>query len=479
MNDVLLQGGGEACRRAERAFYDRLNASRMGELLDGGVLLAFSGGADSLLLFHLLRAYTQKRGIPFAAAHIHHGLRGEEAERDAAFCRRVAEEAGVPFFLERVDTPAYLRAEGHGGGEEAAARDLRYRALSKILSENPTYAVCTTAHHATDNLETVLFHLLRGSGLRGMCGIPPVRLPYLRPLLSLSRADILAALDELGLSYVTDTTNADTDYDRNYIRAALLPTLFRLCPSPEEAVTRMTENLREEWEALEGEVDAFFADFVREGAAPRRELAKRPRALRARVYLRLFTAAGGREMPARCHITALHSLLEGGRVSGKCDFPDNLQAVADRYTLRFQPKVAEEPPCYEIPLSLGRNPLPGGGELWLVESPTPEFEKDLVNIYNLSIQAKLPSVKMVGRLTARSRRTGDAYRTGNMTRRVRRLLSSLHLSDQARAAWPLICDEAGILWVPCFGVRDTADEAEGIHQTTLTIYYAIKGEKTV
>lgn len=479
MNDILLQGGGEACRRAERAFYDRLAANRMDALLSRGVLLAFSGGADSLLLFHLLRAYTQKRGIPFAAAHIHHGLRGEEAERDAAFCRRVAEEAGVPFFLERVDTPAYLRAEGHGMGEEAAARELRYAELSRILSENPIYAVCATAHHATDNLETVLFHLLRGSGLRGMCGIPPVRLPYLRPLLSLSRADILAALGELGLSYVTDATNADTDYDRNYIRATLLPALSRLSASPEEAATRMTENLREEWEALEGEVDAFFATHVREGVAPRRELAALPRALRVRVYLRLFSAAGGRGMPARAHITALHALLEGGRVSGKCDFPDNLQAILDRHTLRFGPKAGEEPTGYEIPLALGRNLLPGGGELWLVEAPTPEFEKDLVNIYNLSIQAKLSSAKMVGKLTARSRRTGDAYRTGGMTRRVRRLLSSLHLSDQVRAAWPVLCDEVGILWVPCFGPRDAADGADDMKKSTLTVYYAIKGEKTV
>lgn len=471
---LLLPKGGEACRRAEQAFLSRLAADGMAPHLAGGVLLALSGGADSRLLLALLSAYCHAHSIPLAVAHIHHGLRGEAADRDADFCRTVAEGEGIPFFLVCVDTPAYLRGEGRGMGEEAAARHLRYAALEDLLSVHPEYAVCATAHTATDNLETVLFHLMRGSGLRGLCGIPPVRLPYLRPLLSLGRADIEAALDELGLSYVTDATNADTAYDRNYIRAEILPRLARLSPSPEQAITRLTSNLREEEEALAGEVDAFFDIHVSGNGADREALAALPRALRARVYLRMYEQAGGRAMPARCHITALHSLLEGGRVSCSCEFPDAKQAHLDRYTLSFRESRREH--CdYEITLCEGRNPLPYGGEIWLVRSPEPSFEKDLTNIYNLSIQAKVPSVKMVGKPSARSRLTGDAYRTGNMTRRVRRLLSSLHLGDEVRDAWPVITDGNGILWVPGFGLRDGA-RAEQNDPNSFALYYVTKGE---
>ena len=249
MREELLAGG-EACRRAEDAFFRCIREHRMEPLLARGVLLALSGGADSVLLFHLLNAYTKNREIPFAACHVHHGIRGEEAERDAAFCEQLAAEHGVPFFLAREDAPAYLAKEGHGKGMEYAAREVRYAALSRVMTENAAYVVCATAHNATDHLETLLLHMRRGSGLRGMCGIPPVRMPFVRPLLLLSKRDVLAALGELGASYVTDSTNESTAYDRNYLRAEVLPRLSHLTPDPEAAAARLSQNLREEESAI-------------------------------------------------------------------------------------------------------------------------------------------------------------------------------------------------------------------------------------
>ncbi len=464
--------GGEAARHAEEAFLAFLHEERMEERLREGVLLAFSGGGDSVLLFHLLAAYTKAQGIPFAVAHIHHGLRGEEADRDAAFCAALAEETGVPFFLVRVDVPAYLTGEGRGMGTEAAARKLRYEALDRLLAENPTYAVCATAHHATDNLETVLLHLVRGSGLRGMAGIPPVRGAYIRPLLSLSRGEIEAALTECGFSYVTDSTNDSTDYDRNYIRREILPLLSHLRPDPERAVTRLSANLREELALGEALADAFFADHVRNGRASREAFLALPSALRARVITRLAREGGAAADPERVHMAALSLLLAGEGITGSMDLPGNAILVYDKDGFSVHPRTAIQKISYCVKLSMGENMLPhDAGVIFLLEEADPAFRKELMNVYNLFIQARIPFAKINQELFARTLCDGDSYRSGGMTRRVRRQLSSLHLSPALRRGYPLLCDAAGVLWVPGFPPRDVEKNTENENSRAIYAYF--------
>ena len=130
----MLPFGSDACRRAERAFLSCIEENGMTPLLARGVLLALSSGADSTLLFHLLRAYTKKNNIPFAALHVHHGIRAEEADRDADFARALCAREQVPFFLLHVDVPAYLAGEGHGKSREEGARILRYSAIEHFLA---------------------------------------------------------------------------------------------------------------------------------------------------------------------------------------------------------------------------------------------------------------------------------------------------------------------------------------------------------
>ena len=463
MREQLLAGG-EACRRAEKAFLQCVQDNQMEPLLSRGVLLALSGGADSVLLFHLLRAYTEKRRIPFAACHVHHGIRGEEAERDAAFAASLAKENGIPFFLSREDAPAFLSGNGHGKGLEYAAREVRYAALSRIMTENPTYGVCATAHNATDNLETLLLHMLRGSGLRGMCGIPPVRLPFLRPLLLLSKQDVLAALSELSFSYVTDSTNESTVYDRNYLRAEILPRLSRLTPDPERAAARLSANLREEEAALAAMASDFISLHVRENTAPRAALA----ALVPAVFYRVLShmCRDAKELPERLHVCELHTLLASDTAVGQYTLPGGATLSFDRKEVTVFSQ-GDEDLSYEIPLSMGQNILPfGAGEIWIFEGRNEEFEKRQSNVYNLFIQAKLDSATIMGRLIARTRHEGDAYVYGGMTRRVRRLMTDSKMPHSLRRVLPILSDEEGIVWVPGFGVRDEKKGDEG-----LSVYY--------
>lgn len=459
MTAALLPRGGDASLRAEEAFFTCIDENGMTPLLQRGVLLAFSGGADSVLLFRLLAAYTNEKSIPFAAVHVHHGIRGEEADRDADFCRRMAEGEGVPFFLLRVDVPAYLAGEGRGKSREEGARILRYEAIERLMTTQEAYGVLATAHHATDNLETVLFQMMRGTGLSGIAGIPPVRDNCVRPLLYLARRDIILALAEQGLSYVTDTTNTDLTLDRNYIREEILPRLTRLRPDPEAAITRLTQNLRAELSLRDEALDRFFEDHVRDAVADRAALLSLAPALRRRAAIRLYRESGGEGMPTKTQLDAIFAREGGRKKTRRYDLSGGMRAIFEEDAFYIIPRSADAPcprASYDFPLEMGCNPIgeEGEGALWLFPERSVAFENANKNIYNLFIQADLSSATMGGKLSARSRRAGDAYRTGGMTRVVRRLFSSAHLPRALRSLLPVVYDDAGILWVPGFGVRD-------------------------
>ena len=172
------------------------------------VLAALSGGADSVALTLLLSSLAERTGFTLCAAHVHHGIRGEEADRDAAFCASFCEERGIPFRLLRGDAPKLAR-ERHAGMEEAA-RTLRYQLLEEAADAFQADWIAT-AHTADDQLETVLLNLTRGAATRGFSGIPAVNGRILRPILPLERTDTERIAALMNAAYVTDSTNASAD----------------------------------------------------------------------------------------------------------------------------------------------------------------------------------------------------------------------------------------------------------------------------
>ena len=192
------------------------------------VLVALSGGADSVALLRALQALA----YPVRAFHLNHCLRGAESDRDEAFCRALCAGLGVPLTVERIDVAA---ARAAGEGIEAAARRIRYARLTAAAQG----AKIATAHTADDNLETMLFHLVRGTGPKGLAGIPPVRGQVIRPLLGVTRAAVEAYLHALGQDYVTDSTNADDAYTRNRIRHEVVPVLRQINPAVSGAAARL------------------------------------------------------------------------------------------------------------------------------------------------------------------------------------------------------------------------------------------------
>lgn len=212
------------------------------------VICAVSGGADSVCMLHVLLSLRNTLGITVEAAHFNHQLRGEESDRDEAFVRTLCAELGVVLHVDNGDVRARA-AKTHESVEEAA-RALRYAFFSSLPG------LIATAHTQDDNLETVLLNLTRGTGLAGLCGIPPRRERFIRPMLAVSRAEIEAYLAQNGLSHVTDSTNFLPDARRNRLRQSVIPLLKAENPSLCETAFRMCRLLEADEAQLSAQAEA-------------------------------------------------------------------------------------------------------------------------------------------------------------------------------------------------------------------------------
>ena len=228
-------------------------------------LVALSGGADSVALLLLLKEH----GFNVHAAHCNFHLRGDESDRDEAFCMELCQRLGVELHRAHFNTHEY--AELHKVSIEMAARELRYRWFEQLRQDIGAAGICV-AHHRDDSVETVLLNLIRGTGLRGLTGIKPrseqvmtcsqkpqgqLKLMVLRPLLGVSRAEIEAFLTEKGQKYVTDSTNLEADVLRNKVRLQVLPLLRELNPAVSENIQRTADNLGEAQEVLDAVVGKY------------------------------------------------------------------------------------------------------------------------------------------------------------------------------------------------------------------------------
>ena len=193
-------------------------------MIEAGSLVAVgvSGGADSVCLLHILQRLSDKIPFKILAVHVDHGVRAESAE-DAAYVERLCQELGIPFYLQKVDMNGCAAEQGLS--LEEAGRQLRYAAFEEVLRQQKSTEVCkiAVAHNANDRAETMLFHLFRGSGMKGLSSIQPVRGLVIRPLLCLERAEIERYLAEQNLTFCQDSTNEEDKYTRNKIRHHILP----------------------------------------------------------------------------------------------------------------------------------------------------------------------------------------------------------------------------------------------------------------
>lgn len=425
---------------------------------NASVLLAFSGGADSMALLHLLAEDAKQKGFSLTLAHVNHGIRGEEALRDRDFCRAQAERYGLEICILDADVPALAAQSGRGLEEEARA--LRYAYFESLMQEK-NIPVLVTAHHADDQLETVLFHLARGCALRGLCGIPPVR-PFgdgflVRPFLEAPRTAILQLIKDEGLSFVSDSTNEDVTYARNKLRREVVPALEELFSNPQERVAAMTAALREDQDALLSMANAFLEDQSGEDLSVKDLLALHPAVAKRGIVEWIRQRTGISVQSAQ--LLSLWELLTSRKAQAEVTLGKGVCAVIerDRLSLKDGEETEAEPFC--IPVCLGETVLPASGIRILVKK-----EDERTKVHNLStthaINYRVPSVIMK-RACWRSREAGDVILVGGMHRKLRKLYNAKGIPTSLRERLPLLCDGDEILLAPMIGVKDGIACQEG------------------
>lgn len=304
------------------------------------VLCAVSGGADSMALLHWLRG---QEGITLHAAHFDHQLRGEDSAADAAFVRDWCHRWGIPFHLGEGDVRSFARSEGLT--LEEGARKLRYAFLEETARSLGDKTRIATAHTADDNAETLVLNLVRGTGLRGLCGIPPVRaagpsgpdgIQLVRPLLTTTRTQILAYLEENKIDHREDATNFDEIYARNRVRRRVMPLLRELNPRAAERMGETARQLRELDQALDGQAEDALSHLRVEGnraTLSRQVLEGVPEPARARFLQGLLDRLGaGRKDFGAVHLKAVLELKPGGHL----DLPAGVGVDLRRGTFTFE-----------------------------------------------------------------------------------------------------------------------------------------------
>ena len=389
------------------------------ELVQPGeeVVCAVSGGADSVALLFALYLLKEKLQIRLSAAHFNHHLRGAESDQDQAF---------VEEFCSRYDIPLYkggAAVETGPKGLEAAARDARYGYLKTLPGR------IATAHTADDNAETVLMHLIRGTGLKGLGGIAPKSGKLIRPMLTGTRQEVLAFLQEWNLPHVEDQSNHTDQFLRNRRRHHVMPLLNRENPRLAENVSAMAMQLRQEEHYLSRQVELTDRVSVLREMDP---------ALRNRA-LESFLRQQGVKEPQREQIQLLKCLVFSNNPSARGAFPGRV-TIGREYDRLIRLPQEEAPETTE--LALGSQKLPQ----WKLEIHVSQAQ-------SLEQGKTVFTVQPEGKIVVRSRLPGDRIRLPGGSKTLKKLFIDEKIPAWERPFLPVLADEKGVLAVVGIGVN--------------------------
>lgn len=438
---------------------------------DSPILVGFSGGADSRLLLHLLVEYSKKNGTPIYAAHLNHGIRGAEADRDEQFCRQTCKEYDIPFFCERVDVPSL--AEQSGDSLELQARVCRYEFFRRVMQEN-NIPLLATAHNADDVLETVLFRLMRGTGTKGLAAIPPARelghgLLAIRPILSYTKKEIIELCDECGLEYVTDSTNLEDDCTRNRLRHAVIPELEKISGdgTAQRAALRYSAIAREDDDALsklawlEINADSPCKISLDRLNCLHRAIAKR---VIFKLYANLFESDGIPEDKtlSGAHVEAILSLALKAVKHSRLTLPSGAIASVenDYLVISRGADTTCDTAFYTDTVSIGTTTTRINSRFSvLVEelcAPTAPLPRgvDACDGYVFA-SVVFPTDTFTLPICVKARESGDVIRSHGMTKKLKKLLCDKDIPIDLRELVPIFTDNGGnILWCPSVAVAD-------------------------
>lgn len=403
------------------------------------VIVACSGGADSMALLLFLLRRRRDLEIEVLATHVNHGIRGVHAVADANFVTAFCRKNGVELFLydalrEGVEIPAQPSEEW--------ARGLRYGWFDQLAVQEEAFIA--TAHTMSDQVETVLFRMARGTGLHGLGGIPPRRGYYVRPCLCLTRAETEAYCAALGQNYVQDETNDQDVYARNRIRHDAIPALQYANPAAETAIARLCRQMRDLDVWLTGEAAALLQAATVENGY---EVATLRRAEGPVLDAALHALVSPVRDAEEKYITLLRFLLQRGEGALQLT-PEVTYKVKDGVLLRQTPRGVRPLPAPPQPFSEGRFFLPGG---YFVEFRRVKYEEFLKNqpIFKKDLNCCADCAKIQKNLLLRTRLPGDFFRPAgrHVRKTLKKYYNELEIPQEERPLLPLLADGSEVVWL--------------------------------
>ena len=402
-------------------------------LLSGGdsVIIALSGGADSVTLLSVLNSIKEKYNLKLYAAHLNHGIRGEEADNDEKFCKILCENYNIQLFVKHIDVPK-LSAEQKISAE-LCGRNERYKFFDELSAK--LNAKVATAHTASDNAETLLFNLCRGSSLAGAAAIPPKRGNIIRPLITLTRDEIEGYCAANSLGYVTDSTNMSDSYTRNKIRHKVIPSLKEINPQAESAMLAFSRDASEISEFLEKSAEICLnSSKEKYGYNAQVLLQNDPAVLKAAVAKLCRENDAGAE---RRHIELIVAMLKSG---GAVELKNGKKAVCAQNTLRI---ITDKTENTHFSLT---------------------FDKNMSFFYlGKSIEAKMDHSLIKDRKPVfRTRKSGDyfTFYKRNITKPLRKALNEQGVPKELRDTLLLLCDGSTVLWCEGLGLSKQGKELD-------------------
>ncbi len=397
------------------------------ELLSKGdrVVCAVSGGADSMALLWAMYLLKDTYDLKLSAAHFDHGLRGEESAGDAAFVEQFCKDYGIAFFMGKGSVCSGPK------GLEAAARDARYAFLQTLPGK------IATAHTADDNAETVLMHLVRGTGLKGLGGIAPSRDRLIRPMLGITRQEVLDFLEQYSIPYRDDSSNATDDFLRNRLRHHVLPLLKAENPAFAENTSAMAMRLRLD--------DAFLEQQISHTDSVTRLRQLEP-ALLSRA-LTDFLEENGVPEPSSAHIQMVQSIVFSDNPSAAADLPGGVR-IAREYDRLI--RLETKPAILQQILNCPGQVVFGDVQISCAFTQEKYFQFDRF------------TVQPVGTVVVRSRQAGDTMRLSGGSKKLKELFVDRKIPAALRDRIPVVADDLGILGVYGFGANLDRIASNGI-----------------
>ncbi len=468
---------------AERQVADALRRAGLSRS-SSTLVVACSGGPDSTALLRCLHRLREDHGLTLFVAHLNHDFRGAEADHDAAFAQRLADGLGIPCSIDKRDPIAYQRANGVSSFEQAA-REMRYGFLRDVAAQAEASTVAL-GHTADDQAETVLMHLLRGSGLQGLRGMsvlspwpwPEPGPALFRPLLGLTKAEAAAYCRKLGQTFRQDSGNYMWRFSRNRVRLDLMPRLARdYNPQVREALTRLSRAAWDEMDYITGQVDDLWPELSSSGAGTvaldAGVLTGIHPALQRHSLRRAYSAVSGDPKGLNeAHIEAMLLLLRKGAGGRGLDLPRGIRASLQGGVLTVcradEPRVLPGPGgehYITVPRSQAEGLELAVGD-WRVSLAAVDSaeEREFAGTGRRVLATSLNSAVLGDGVTVRNRRPGDRFQPSGMagTKKLQDFFIDAKVPREQRDAVPLVVCERGIAWVVGYRVAEWAKPTAGV-----------------